>query len=71
MVKQSNTVFTTCIGLGIGLLRSEAFDIAIVDESSQQTEPSSLVPLVKGRSKAILVGDHVQLRPTVKQTVLV
>ena len=37
----------------------------IIDEASQQTEPQSLVPLVKGCSKAILVGDHVQLRATV------
>ncbi|KAI8710491.1 AAA domain-containing protein [Fusarium sp. LHS14.1] len=70
MIKRSDTIFTTCIGAGIGLLRSEHFDIVIVDEASQQTEPSSLVPLVKGCSKAILVGDHVQLRPTVNQTAL-
>ncbi|KAF4956901.1 hypothetical protein FGADI_3504 [Fusarium gaditjirri] len=71
MVKRSDTIFTTCIGSGIGLIRSEFFDIVIVDEASQQTEPSSLVPLVKGCSQAILVGDHVQLRPTVNQTALV
>lgn len=70
MIKRSNTIFTTCIGAGIGLLRSEYFDIVIVDEASQQTEPGALVPLVKGCSKAILVGDHVQLRPTVNQTAL-
>ncbi|OBS20006.1 hypothetical protein FPOA_11728 [Fusarium poae] len=70
MIKQSDLVFTTCIGAGIGLLRSQFYDIVIVDEASQQTEPSSLVPLVKGCSKAILVGDHVQLRPTVQQTSL-
>jgi regulator of nonsense transcripts 1 len=70
MVKRSDTIFTTCIGSGIGLIRSEYFDIVIVDEASQQTEPSSIVPLVKGCSQAILVGDHVQLRPTVNQTAL-
>lgn len=70
MIKRSNTIFTTCIGAGIGLLRSEYFNMVIVDEASQQTEPSALVPLVKGCSKAILVGDHVQLRPTVNQTAL-
>ncbi|EAQ87610.1 hypothetical protein CHGG_04229 [Chaetomium globosum CBS 148.51] len=66
-VKQCCIIFTTCIGAGIGLLRPEVFDIVIVDEASQQTEPASLVPLVKGCQKAILVGDHVQLRPTVHQ----
>src|SRR5690606_4899407 len=66
-VKGCGIIFTTCIGAGLGLLRREVFDIVIVDEASQQTEPASLVPLVKGCEKAILVGDHVQLRPTVHQ----
>lgn len=66
-VRGCSIIFTTCTGAGLGLLRAEAFDIVIVDEASQQTEPASLVPLVKGCQKAILVGDHVQLRPTVQQ----
>ncbi|KAG7419611.1 ATP-dependent helicase NAM7 [Fusarium oxysporum f. sp. rapae] len=49
MVKRSDTIFTTCIGAGIGMIRSKFFDI----EASQQTEPSSLVPLVKGCSQAV------------------
>lgn len=69
-IKEAEIVFTTCIGSAIGLLRTQEFQIVIVDEASQQTEPASLVPLVKGCSKAILVGDHVQLRPTVQQYAL-
>lgn len=64
-IKECRLVFTTCIGAGLGLLRSENFDTVIIDEASQQIEPQSLVPLVKGCQKAILVGDHVQLRATV------
>lgn len=66
-VQSCRIAFTTCIGAGIGLLRSQTFEVVIVDEASQQTEPASLVPLVKGCRRAILVGDHVQLRPTVPQ----
>lgn len=66
-VKAASIIFTTCIGAGLGLLRGQMFDTVIVDEASQQTEPASLVPLVKGCQKAILVGDHVQLRPTVQE----
>ncbi|KAJ2897737.1 hypothetical protein MKZ38_004413 [Zalerion maritima] len=67
-VKKCRIVFTTCIGAGLGLLRSQQdFDVVIIDEASQQTEPESLVPLTKGCRKAVLVGDHVQLRPTVQQ----
>ena len=64
-ISQSRLIFTTCIGAGLGLLRSESFDTVVIDEASQQTEPQSLVPLTKGCSKAVLVGDHVQLRATV------
>jgi len=49
------------------LLRNEDFDVVIVDEASQLTEPDTLIPLVKGCSRAILVGDHVQLRAIVQQ----
>ncbi|KAI4088352.1 MAG: hypothetical protein LQ344_006137 [Seirophora lacunosa] len=63
-IKQCRLIFTTCIGAGLGLLRSERFDTVIIDEASQQVEPQSLVPLAKGCEKAILVGDHVQLRAT-------
>lgn len=66
-LKEARLVFTTCAGAGLGLLRSESFDIVIIDEASQQTEPTSLIPLVKGCSRATLVGDHVQLRATVQR----
>ncbi|KAJ4288053.1 hypothetical protein N0V90_012070 [Kalmusia sp. IMI 367209] len=66
-IKDSRLIFTTCTGAALGLLRTESFDVVIVDEASQQTEPATLVPLVKGCSRAILVGDHVQLRATVQK----
>lgn len=66
-IKECRLIFTTCIGAGLGLLRSESFDTVIIDEASQQTEAASLVPLVKGCQKAVLVGDHVQLGATVQQ----
>ncbi|KAK2464629.1 hypothetical protein APHAL10511_003322 [Amanita phalloides] len=65
-VENAVIIFTTCAGAGLGILRAVDFDIAIIDEASQVTEPGALVPLVKGIKKAILVGDHVQLRPTVR-----
>ena len=65
-IQGARLVFTTCIGAALGLLREEQFSTVIIDEASQQTEPETLVPLVKGCSKAVLVGDHVQLRATVQ-----
>ena len=64
-ISQCSLIFTTCSGAGLGLLRTEVFDTVVIDEASQQTEPQSLISLAKGCSKAILVGDHVQLRATV------
>lgn len=65
-IKDARLIFTTCVGSALGLLRNESFDVVIIDEASQQTEPMTLVPLVKGCSRALIVGDHVQLRATVQ-----
>jgi superfamily I DNA and/or RNA helicase len=50
--------FTTCAGAGLGLMRKSNFDICLIDEASQITEPIALIPLVKGCHRAILVGDQ-------------
>jgi superfamily I DNA and/or RNA helicase len=70
-IKGSRLVFTTCAGAGLGLLRTESFEVVLVDEASQQTEPETLIPLVKGCQRAVLVGDHVQLRATVQKNAVV
>lgn len=66
-VKEARMVFTTCTGAGVGILRNIMFDVAIVDEASQVSEPNAIIPLVKGPRRVVLVGDHVQLRPIVRQ----
>lgn len=40
----------------------------IVDQASQATQPSTLIPLLTKVKKMILVGDHKQLQPTVMST---
>ncbi|KAG4068831.1 hypothetical protein HA402_004979 [Bradysia odoriphaga] len=76
-------VFSTCSAAGVGLLRGgqlgddedtknkkkreQRFDVVIVDEASQITEPNALVPIVKNSKFVILVGDHKQLRPSVSE----
>lgn len=57
-VKSAVIVFTTCAGAGLGILRKVDFDVTIIDEASQITEPCALIPLVKGCQRAILVGDQ-------------
>lgn len=58
LIKNSTIVFTTCASAGLGALRTVDFDIALIDEASQITEPVGLIPLVKGCQRAVLVGDQ-------------
>ena len=46
------------------MLGDRWFDLAIIDEACQSTEPGSWVPLTRS-DKVILAGDHCQLPPTV------
>lgn len=57
-LSNAKLVFTTCAGAGLGVLRKADFDTVIIDEASQITEPVALIPLVKGVTRAILVGDQ-------------
>jgi hypothetical protein len=57
-VKEARVVLTTCAGAGLGSLRALDFDIVLIDEASQVTEPCALIPLVKGCRRAVLVGDQ-------------
>jgi len=56
---------STNIGAGHFTLSSKRFPVVLIDEATQATEPSALVPIVKGARQLILVGDHRQLPPTV------
>ncbi len=64
ILDNAQIVFTTNSTAGSDYLRDINFDVVIIDESTQATEPSSLIPLIKA-PKAILAGDHKQLPPTV------
>ncbi len=45
-------------------LKDFYFDVAIIDEGSQQIEPSALIPLLKAE-RFYIAGDHKQLPPTI------
>lgn len=45
------------VGAGLGILRKATFQIVLIDEASQITEPCALIPLVKGARRAVMVGD--------------
>ncbi len=47
------------------VLQDRRFDVLVMDEAAQATEPSSWIPILKAE-KIVLAGDHFQLPPTVK-----
>lgn len=66
MLMDKNIIGATCVGLaarkaGIDHL---SFDVAIVDEAGRATVPELLIPLLRSK-KAILIGDHHQLPPSI------
>ncbi|GAA5914570.1 hypothetical protein JCM5296_006275 [Sporobolomyces johnsonii] len=58
-------VATTCLGINESIFTKRHFDVCIVDEASQVTLPTCLGPL-RFADKFILVGDHHQLPPLVR-----
>ncbi len=64
IVRGAQVVFATCTGSEVELLDRQEFDLAVVDEATQATEPSVLLPLLRAK-RAVLAGDHRQLPPTV------
>ncbi|AXA53628.1 AAA domain-containing protein [Pseudomonas thivervalensis] len=66
VVQDHGLIGATCVGLSsrrYGMDRL-AFDICIVDEGGRATVPELLIPLMRSR-KAIIIGDHFQLPPSI------
>lgn len=68
LLRTSKVVLATLHGAGGHHLKDEHFDVVIVDEASQALEAQCWIPVlsVKGVTKLILAGDHLQLPPTIK-----
>lgn len=60
-----NVVATTCLSINHAIFQKRRFDYCIFDEASQATLPVCLGPL-RYADKFVLVGDHYQLPPLVK-----
>ncbi|HTL71289.1 MAG TPA: AAA domain-containing protein [Candidatus Eisenbacteria bacterium] len=46
-------------------IRDRTFDLVVIDEATQATEPISWIPITKAR-RVVMAGDHFQLPPTVR-----
>lgn len=73
VLAEADVVVASCVGSGSPFMveysRSPTppFGLVVVDEAAQATEPSCLVPVAAafGASQLVLVGDQMQLPPTV------
>jgi hypothetical protein len=65
LARRTPIVATTCLGVSHALFQQRQFDVCIVDEASQITQPICLGPL-RFANSFVLVGDHYQLPPLVR-----
>ncbi|MFD1641567.1 AAA domain-containing protein [Halohasta litorea] len=64
-LRTAPVVAATTASCGSRVMREQAFDVAVVDEASQLTEPSAMAALNLA-DRFVLVGDHEQLPPVVQ-----
>jgi DNA replication ATP-dependent helicase Dna2 len=64
-LRDAPVVAATTATCGSRALREESFDVAVVDEASQLTEPGTLAG-INLADRFVLVGDHQQLPPVVQ-----
>ncbi len=64
-LNESGVVAATTATCGSRAMREQTFDVAVIDEATQLTEPDTLAALTRAE-RFVLVGDHEQLPPVVK-----
>ena len=63
----ANVISSTAMSNFDGVLEDAEFQRILFDEAAQATETNTLVPICKGATQAVLVGDDDQLPPTVSE----
>lgn len=64
IITNSDVIISTNSSAALEEISNIKFDVAIIDEATQATIPSVLIPINKSK-KFILAGDHKQLPPTI------
>lgn len=64
IIDKSSIILATNSSAALESIANIKFDVSIIDEASQATIPSVLIPIAKA-NKFILAGDHKQLPPTI------
>jgi superfamily I DNA and/or RNA helicase len=64
ILDDATVLCATLTGPDAEVLGRRSFDLVVIDEASQSTEPACWLPLVRCQ-RVVLAGDHCQLPPTV------
>ena len=64
-LSNADVIAATTAACGSRVLKSQSFDVAVVDEAGQLTEPGTFLPTTLSK-RFVLVGDHQQLPPVVR-----
>jgi superfamily I DNA and/or RNA helicase len=64
ILDMADVVCATTTGIDSAVLGTRRFDLAVIDEACQSTEPGCWIPLLRAE-RVVLAGDHCQLPPTV------
>lgn len=67
VLTSADIICSTTTGVDSDILGQRQFDLAVIDEACQCTEPESWIPILRTR-RLVLAGDHCQLPPTVVST---
>jgi predicted DNA helicase len=65
VMSETEVVVGTPTGVQDRSIREKEFDLVIIDEATQATEPITWIPMIKAK-KVLMAGDHFQLPPTVR-----
>ena len=64
ILDEARIICATLTGLDSKVLGRRRFNVAVIDEACQSTEPAAWVPLLRV-DRLVLAGDHCQLPPTI------
>jgi ATP-dependent RNA/DNA helicase IGHMBP2 len=57
-------ILSTLTGIDSAILGQRRFDLCVIDEAGQSTEPAAWIPILRSE-RLVLAGDHQQLPPTI------
>ncbi len=64
VLNNAQVLLSTLTGIDSAQIGQRQFDLCVIDEAGQSTEPATWIPVTRSR-RLVLAGDHQQLPPTI------